>query len=115
MADRINEVSVSSAPFINTPASTISSEDLQSMAIRDISSIAATTAGVNQADMGEAMDANSSRAKDNDIYVDGARITGNFSLPASEIESISVVTAGISAEDENDRSQSSTRSINNHE
>ena len=52
---------------------------------RSISSVVATTATVNALDEGEAINSNGSRSSSNDVYVDGVRVIGNFSIPESEI------------------------------
>lgn len=52
---------------------------------RSISSVVATTATVNALDQGEAINSNGSRSSSNDVYVDGVRVIGNFSIPESEI------------------------------
>jgi hypothetical protein len=45
---------------------------------RSISSIVATTAGVNSIDEGEAINSNGSRSSRNDTYIDGVRVAGTF-------------------------------------
>lgn len=48
---------------------------------RNVSSIAATTAGVSTIDEGEARNTNGSRYSSNDVYIDGVRVVGNFGIP----------------------------------
>lgn len=43
---------------------------------RNVSSIVATTAGINQADQGEAINSNGSRSTNNNTYIDGVRVIG---------------------------------------
>ncbi|MCP4443672.1 MAG: TonB-dependent receptor plug domain-containing protein [Aureispira sp.] len=81
-----------------TGGQVIGSEDIKKMATRSISSIAATTAGVNQADEGEALNSNGSRSSGNDYYVDGVRVIGNFGIPESEIDQAQIITSGVPAE-----------------
>lgn len=50
------------------------------IATRDLSKIAANTAGVNQQDAGEEINFNGSRANNNDVFVDGVRIAGDLSF-----------------------------------
>ena len=57
---------------------TLGAEDIKNLATRNVSSIVATTAGVNQADEGEAINSNGSRSTSNDTYIDGVRVIGNF-------------------------------------
>ena len=55
---------------------------------RGIASVAVTTAGVNQADQGEAINSNGSRSTSNDTYIDGVRVIGNFGIPETEIRDV---------------------------
>lgn len=98
--------SLSAATSSNKPSSTISASDIQRMATRNISSIAATTAGINQIDEGEALSSNG-RRRNNDVFVDGNRVTGNMSIPESTVDATEVFASGTSARFENDRTQSS--------
>lgn len=77
---------------------TLGSEDIKNLATRNISSIAATTAGVNQTDEGEAINSNGSRSSSNDTYVDGVRVLGNFGIPETEIDQVQIITSGVPAE-----------------
>ena len=77
---------------------TLGAEDIKNLATRNISSIAATTAGVNQTDEGEATNTNGSRSSSNDTYIDGVRVIGNFGIPETEIDQVQVITSGIPAE-----------------
>ena len=60
-------------------------------------SIASTTAGVYQADEGGALNVKGSRAEATDYYIDGIKVRGSSSLPASAIEQLTVVTGGVPA------------------
>ena len=77
---------------------TLSGKDVDRMATRDIGTIRAATAGVNQADEGEASSSNGSRSSSNDTYIDGVRVIGGFNVPDTEIDQIQVITSGIPAE-----------------
>ncbi|CAA6810678.1 MAG: Outer membrane receptor for ferrienterochelin and colicins [uncultured Aureispira sp.] len=77
---------------------TLGAEDIKNLATRNISSIAATTAGVNQTDEGEATNSNGSRSTSNDTYIDGVRVIGNFGIPETEIDQVQIITSGIPAE-----------------
>lgn len=77
---------------------TLGAEDIKNLATRNISSIAATTAGVNQTDEGEAVNSNGSRSSSNDTYVDGVRVIGDFGIPETEIDQVQIITSGIPAE-----------------
>lgn len=77
---------------------TLGSEDIKNLATRNVTSIVATTAGVNQTDEGEAVNSNGSRSSSNDTYIDGVRVIGNFGIPETEIDQVQIITSGIPAE-----------------
>lgn len=77
---------------------TLGAEDIKNLATRNIGSITATTAGVNQTDEGEAVNSNGSRSSSNDTYIDGVRVIGNFGIPETEIDQVQIITSGIPAE-----------------
>lgn len=77
---------------------TLGAEDIKNLATRDIGSITATTAGVNQTDEGEAVNSNGSRSSSNDTYIDGVRVIGNFGIPETEIDQVQIITSGVPAE-----------------
>ena len=77
---------------------TLGSEDIKNLATRNVTSIVATTAGVNQADEGEAINSNGSRSSSNDTYIDGVRVIGNFGIPETEIDQVQIITSGVPAE-----------------
>ncbi|MCP4440118.1 MAG: hypothetical protein GY810_14340 [Aureispira sp.] len=106
----VNAVS-SSAFGRSSESTTISADDIQRMATRNISSIAATTAGINQADEGEALNSNGSRSSGNDTYVDGVRVLGNAGIASSEIDETTVSVPGVSAQFENNNRIARTRNI----
>lgn len=81
-----------------TGGQTLGSEDIANMATRNIGSLAATTAGVQQKDEGEDLNANGSRSSSNDTYVDGSRVFGNVGLPETEIDQVQIITSGVPAE-----------------
>lgn len=63
--------------YPNSQGRTLSAKDIQNLATRNVSSVIATTAGVSQADYGEAINSNGSRSSSNDKYIDGVRVIGN--------------------------------------
>ena len=77
---------------------TLGAEDIKNLATRNVNSIVATTAGVNQADEGEDINSNGSRASSNDTYIDGVRVVGDFGIPETEIDQIQIITSGVPAE-----------------
>lgn len=66
-------------------AQTITARDIERIPNRSISSISATTAGVNQLDRGESINSNGSRASSNDTYIDGVRVIGTLPIPEGMI------------------------------
>lgn len=77
---------------------TITSEEIEKLATRNIASIAAQKTGVIQKDEGEAVSSSGSRPTSNDVYVDGVRQFGDAAIPETEIEQVQVITSGIPAE-----------------
>ena len=77
---------------------TLGAEDIKNLATRSVTSIVATTAGVSQADEGEAINSNGSRSSSNDTYIDGVRVVGNFGIPETEIDQVQIITSGVPAE-----------------
>lgn len=81
-----------------TGGQTLGSEDIQTLATRNIGSIAATTAGVAQTDEGEELNSNGARSSGNDTYVDGMRVIGDIGIPETEIDQVQIITSGVPAE-----------------
>lgn len=76
---------------------TVTREDYQNMATKDINSVAATTAGVFQADEGGALNIRGGRNSGTVYFVDGVKIIGGSGLPQQAIEQINVITGGLPA------------------
>lgn len=77
---------------------TVTREEYQNMATKDISSVAATTAGVFQADEGSALNVRGGRSNNTTIFVDGIKIIGAAGLPQQGVEQINVITGGLPAQ-----------------
>jgi len=67
-----------------TSGQTLGAKDIERLATRNISSIAAVTAGVNQSDKGKTLEQNGARAN-NDVFVDGARVIGGAPRPVTDV------------------------------
>jgi hypothetical protein len=80
-----------------TSGNTITQEDIAKLPTRDIQSIAATTSGAYQADEGSGINIKGGRTDGTAIYIDGIRVRGNVSVPASAISSLTVITGGVPA------------------
>ena len=68
--------------------STISSEDIRSVLTRDVSTIAATTAGASSSDDGGDISIKGSRSSATDYYIDGVRIKGKEMIKDSKVSII---------------------------
>lgn len=76
---------------------TVLAEDIKDLATRDIASIAATTAGVYQADEEGGINVRGGRGDAVVYYVDGIRITGSPNIPINSVEQIDIITGGVPA------------------
>jgi len=76
---------------------TMTREEYQNMAIKDVNSAAATTAGVYQADNGAGINIRGGRGGNTTYFVDGVKVFGTPNLPQQSIEQLSVITGGIPA------------------
>ncbi len=89
-----------SAPLIDgtKTAKTVSGEDVMNMAVRDITSVAAQTAGVFQADEGQGTFIRGARDGTTVHFIDGVKVRGTVNLPQSAIQSTTVITGGLPAQ-----------------
>lgn len=77
---------------------TVTREEIAALPTRDVNSIAATTAGVFQADEGSALNIRGSRSSGTEYFIDGIRVRGGTNLPNAAIEQTTVITGGIPAQ-----------------
>jgi hypothetical protein len=94
----------------NVQGKDITRQEFEAMPSKDINSVAATAAGVGQADDGAALSirggrqntggagGNSTDGGSTKYYIDGVPARGTTGLPQSDIEQISVITGGIPAQ-----------------
>jgi len=77
---------------------TITAESIKKLPSKNISALAATTAGLSTVN-GTDISVRGARSNSTYIYIDGVRVNGNINnlLPQSEIEQLQVVTGGIEA------------------
>ncbi|MFT7588117.1 MAG: hypothetical protein ACI959_000323, partial [Limisphaerales bacterium] len=75
----------------------VTKEDIKNIPTRNINSIAATKAGVYQADEGGGINIKGARSNSTEYIVDGIRISGSLNLPQNAIEQLEVVTGGVDA------------------
>ncbi len=76
---------------------TVTREDYQNLATKDINSVAATTAGVYQADEGKGLNMRGGRDNNATYFVDGVKVFGAPRLPQQSIEQLNVITGGVPA------------------
>ncbi|HQQ93340.1 MAG TPA: TonB-dependent receptor plug domain-containing protein [Bacteroidia bacterium] len=76
---------------------TVTREDYQNLATKDINSVAATTAGVYQSDEGKELNVRGGRATNTTYFVDGVKVFGSPNLPQQSIEQLNVITGGAPA------------------
>ena len=74
---------------------TVSREEIAALPTRDVNSIAATTAGVYQADEGGALNVRGGRSDQTEYFIDGIRVRGSLNLPNAAIEQTTVITGGL--------------------
>lgn len=76
---------------------TVTREDYQNLATKDVNSVAATTAGVYQQDEGKALSVRGGREVSTTYFVDGVKVFGKPNLPQQSIEQLNVITGGVPA------------------
>ena len=77
---------------------TVTREEYQNMATKNINSVAATTAGVFQADEGGSLNVRGGRSDNTTYFVDGVKIIGGMGVPQSGVEQVSVILGGLPAQ-----------------
>lgn len=100
---QINEVVIVSykEPLIDADmksGGTVTREEFLAMPSKNINSVAATTAGVYQADEGDALQMRGQRDAGTAYFIDGQRVIGSAGLPQQSIEQVSVITGGVPAQ-----------------
>jgi hypothetical protein len=76
---------------------TVTREEYQNLATKDVNSVAATTAGVYQADNGGGINVRGGRSGNTTYFVDGVKVFGTPNLPYQSIEQLQVITGGVPA------------------
>jgi hypothetical protein len=77
---------------------TVTQADYEHMASKSINSVAATTAGVYQADEGKALNMRGARSTSTEYYIDGVKVIGGHGVPQQSVEQITVITGGLPAQ-----------------
>jgi hypothetical protein len=102
-ANELKEVEIISykVPLIDpgrtSSSNTVTAEEIANMPTRNVTDIAATTAGAFQADQGKGINIKGGRDAGTQYYIDGVKVTGVPTMPASSIEQLQVITGGIPA------------------
>lgn len=76
---------------------TVTKEEIYALPTRSVQSVAATTAGVTQADEGDAVNVRGSREDATFYFVDGIKVRGSTNIPQQGIEQIQIITGGVPA------------------
>jgi hypothetical protein len=95
------EVVVYQEPLIDPDTKsggTVTREEYQNMPSKNINSVAATTAGVYQADEGGSLNVRGARSSSTDYYVDGQKVIGSPNLPEQSIEQVTTILGGVPAQ-----------------
>lgn len=77
---------------------TVTAQEYQNMATKNINSVAATTAGVYQKDEGGDLNVRGARSDGTVYYVDGQKVIGSNGVAQSSIEQITTIVGGTPAE-----------------
>ncbi len=77
---------------------TVTREEFLAMPSKNINSVAATTAGVYQADEGGELNMRGQRGDGTAYFIDGQRVIGSANLPQQSIEQVTVITGGVPAQ-----------------
>ncbi len=76
---------------------TVTREEYNNMATKDINTAAASNAGIFQADEGRSLNVRGGRNTQNTYFVDGVKVIGGLALPQQAVEQINVITGGVPA------------------
>lgn len=79
-----------------TQGKTITAENIRALPTKQVTAIAATSAGISTDRGGENISIRGSRSNETVFFLDGVRVTGNL-IPQSEIEQLQVVIGGVEA------------------
>lgn len=77
---------------------TVTREEYENMASKNINSVAATTAGVYQKDEGGSLNMRGARDNGTAYYVDGQKVIGSAGVPQGGVEQITTIVGGTPAE-----------------
>jgi len=75
----------------------ITGEEIANMPTRNVTDLVATASGAFQKDQGGGINIKGGREEGTEYYIDGVKVTGIPTLPATSIEQLQVITGGIPA------------------
>ncbi len=75
----------------------IGAEEVKDASVRDVNSIAASTGGVIQEDVGASLNVGGGRDNGLVVFVDGVKMTGSAGLPPNQIQQLEIYTSGVPA------------------
>ncbi len=78
--------------------STVTRQEYQNMASKNINTVAASTAGVYQQDEGGALNVRGARSSGTSYYIDGVKVTGSAGVAQSSVEQVTTIVGGTPAE-----------------
>jgi outer membrane receptor protein involved in Fe transport len=84
-------------PGQTSGGNTVTAQEIANMPTRNITDIAATTSGVFQGDQGKGIQIRGGRDAGTQYYIDGVKVIGVPTLPATSIEQLQVITGGVPA------------------
>ncbi len=76
---------------------TVTREEYQHMATKNLQSVASTTAGVFQKDEGKEVNIRGSRSGNTNVFIDGVRALGTTNVSQQSVEQVGVVLGGVPA------------------
>lgn len=77
---------------------TVTREEYQNMATKDVNSVVSTAAGVYQADEGGALSVRGGRTSSTIYFVDGVKVIGSLGVPQQGVEQLNIITGGVPAQ-----------------
>lgn len=75
----------------------IGAEEVKDASVRDVGTIAASTGGVVQEDIGAGLNVGGARGDGLVYFVDGVKMTGSAGVPPNQIQQMEVITSGVPA------------------
>lgn len=75
----------------------LSEQEVKEVSVRDVNSMASTVGSVVSEDRGSGLNVGGARDGDNQIFIDGVKVTGSSSVPPSQISQLDIITSGVPA------------------